>query len=123
MVEVGQQLGNLILKVVLHLRSALALQSQRFDRSAAGCAADPKIDAPGIQRVQRAENFGDLERRVVREHDSAGADPDPLRLRADTRQQDLGRGTCQRLHRVVFRHPEARVAKPVDQLGQRDRIL
>ena len=34
---------------------------------------------PGIQRVERAELLGDHERRMVRQHDAAGADADGLR--------------------------------------------
>ena len=40
----------------------------------AGRAAQPEIDAAGKQRCQRAELLRHLQRRVVRQHDAAGAD-------------------------------------------------
>jgi hypothetical protein len=43
-----------------------------------GCAAEAQIDAAGIERGQRAELLGDHQRRMVRQHDAAGADADRL---------------------------------------------
>jgi hypothetical protein len=58
--------------------SALGVAAKRADRQlvGAGRAAEAEIDPPGIERLERAELLGDHERRVVGQHDPAGADPD-----------------------------------------------
>ena len=47
---------------------------------------------PGKQRLERAELLGDHERRVVRQHDPAGADADRLGAAGDVGDHDRGRG-------------------------------
>ena len=44
--------------------------------SVPGRAADPEVDAPGVQRLEHPELLGDHERHVVGQHHAAGADPD-----------------------------------------------
>ena len=52
-------------------RNARAVIADRTRR-----AAQAEVDAPGIQRFQRAELFRDHQRRMVRQHDAAGTDAD-----------------------------------------------
>ena len=60
--------------------AASGVRRKRAQRELVGArgAAEPEVDAAGKQPRQRAELFGDDERRVVRQHDAAGADPDGL---------------------------------------------
>ncbi len=97
-------------------------QGGGFDGSAAGRAADAEIDAAGIERVQGAEGFGHLERRVVRQHDAARAEPDAGGFGADAGQHDLRRGAGEQLHGMVLGHPETGVAEGFDVLGERDGV-
>ena len=41
--------------------------------------AEPEVDAPRVQRRERAELLGDRERRVVRQHHATGTEPDRAR--------------------------------------------
>ena len=47
----------------------------------AGCAAEAQIDAATVDVRERSVLFGDHERSVVGQHDTAGSDPDLLRHR------------------------------------------
>src|SRR3546814_8246641 len=42
----------------------------------AGRSTEAVIDAAGMERIERAELLGDKQRRMVRQHDAAGADAD-----------------------------------------------
>ena len=122
-VEVGEELGELLREVVGGGAGADAAQGLRFDGAAAGGAADAEVDAVGVERVQGAEDFGDLEGRVVREHDAAGADADALGFGADAGEEDLRRGAGERVHGVVLGVPEAMEAEGVDMAGEGDGVL
>ena len=50
-----------------------------------------EIDSPWGERLERAKRLDDVQRRVVRHHDPAGAEPDPGRYGGGMRDQDLGR--------------------------------
>ena len=113
-VEEGAELGYLLREVVGHGRLAIATKGEGFELAAARSAADAEIDAVGEHGVQGAEDFGDLERGVVREHDSAGAHADARGLGGGAGDEDLGRGGGEEIHGVVLGVPEARVAELVD---------
>ncbi|MNN21223.1 hypothetical protein D3C81_1345350 [compost metagenome] len=81
-------------------------------------AAQTQIDAPRIQRSQRAELFGDLQRRVIGQHDAAGADADGRRATGDMADQHRSGGAGDAGHVVVLGQPEAAVAPALGVLGQ-----
>ncbi len=76
-------------------------------------AADAQVDPARVQRLQHRELLGDHQRRVVRQHDAAGADPDPLGRRGEVREQHAGGGRRDRGHAVVLGDPEPAVAQGV----------
>ena len=66
--EKAEEFGELLGEVVnVGAGLSVAPQCERFDGAAAGGAADAKVDAIGIERVEHAEAFDDLERAVVRQ--------------------------------------------------------
>ena len=76
-----------------------------------GRAAKAKIDPAGKQRLQRAELLGDLQRRMVGQHDPAGADADRSRCRRDMADHHRRRRAGDPRHAVMFRAPIAAIAK------------
>ena len=60
--------------------AAIEPAAQRMRRGPVGArrAAEAEIDAAGKQRLQHLEALGHHQRRMVRQHHAAGADPDPL---------------------------------------------
>ena len=68
-----------------------AAQRVRGGAVGAGRAAEAEVDAAGKQRLQRPEALGDDQRRVVGQHDAAGADADVRRHRGDLPDHQLGR--------------------------------
>jgi hypothetical protein len=56
-----------------------------------------------MQRLERPELLGDHDRRVIRQHDPAGADADRARTRSDVRDHDGGRRTGDADRVVVLR--------------------
>ena len=87
----------------------------------AGGAAEAEVDAAGVERLQRPELLGDHQRRVVWQHDAAGAEADLLRVGADVGDQDRGRRAGDRADVVVLGVPDAPVAEPLRNLGEADR--
>ena len=122
-VEKGAELGELLGEVVALDCFAVAAEGVGFELAAAGSAADAEVDAVGEHCVERAEDFGDFERGVVRQHDAAGADTDARGCGGGAGDEDLGRGAGEQVHRVVLGVPEARVAELVDVLGERERVV
>ena len=61
------------------------------DRVGAGRAAETEIDAARKQGFQHFESFGHHERRVVHQHDAAGAHADVRRRRCDLPDHDFRR--------------------------------
>ena len=75
-----------------------------------GRPAEAEVDPPGKQRIERPELFGDLERRMVGQHDSARPDPDGRGGIADMRQHDCSRPAGNPGHGMVLGHPETLAA-------------
>ena len=75
---------------------------------------EAKIDAPGVERFERAELFRDDERGVVREHHP----PDPTRIllgsSRDVGDDDRSRSAAYTGHVVVFRQPVTLIAQSLD---------
>src|SRR4051794_37248503 len=77
--EVRLQLDHVLRKCVAAAAEAAA-QSASRSLIAPGRAAETEIDPAGIEGFERAKLFGNHERRVIRQHDSAGADSNRFRL-------------------------------------------
>jgi hypothetical protein len=92
---------------------ARVIATQRPHRRlvAARGTAEPEVDAAGIERVERAELLGDHERRVIGQHDAAGADADRARSLRDEADRDRRRRAGDRRHVVVLGEPEAAKAE------------
>ena len=125
-VEEGEELGELVGEVVdlqgIRRRGAIAAEGGGFDGSAAGRAADAKIDAARVEGFQGLERLGDLECGVVREQDAGGAEPNGGGRGTDAGQHALGRGAGEGVHGVVLGHPEAVEAERLDVLGEPDGV-
>ena len=91
------------------LRAAVP-QSPVGDRVAARSATDAEVDPAGMRRLEQRELLGDDQRSVVRQHHSAGADPDPAGGGRDHGDQHrrIGRGDGR--HVVVLGHPDSACA-------------
>ena len=111
------QLGHILWE---HLGRAVQILAQRALKFGAGAgrAPEPKIDATRKQRIECAELLGNLERRVVGQHDPARADADGRGGVADMREHDRGRAPGNALHRVMFCNPEALAADLFRRLCQ-----
>ncbi len=88
----------------------------------AGSPSDAEIDAPRVERRQRAELLGDHQRRVVRQHDAAGADPDGPGACGEVADHDRRGRAGDARHVVVFRHPVAAVAERLGVAGEVERV-
>jgi hypothetical protein len=75
-----------------------------------------------MQGGERAELLGDQERRVVRQHDAAGADTDMVGTRRDMGECHRRRRTSDAGQIVMLGHPEASVAEGLDMPRQVERI-
>jgi hypothetical protein len=75
-----------------------------------------------MQRSQRPELFGYDQRRVVGQHDPAGADPDGARAGRDVRERDRGGGAGDARHVVVLGHPEAPIAQRLGTAREVERV-
>ena len=85
-------------------------------------AADAEIDAAGKERGERAELFGDDQRRMIGEHDAAGADADGFCAAGDVRDDDGSGGAGDAGHVVVFCKPKAVVAPGFGVLREIERV-
>ena len=85
-------------------------------------AANAKIDAARIQRVQHAKIFRDLEGAVVRQQHAARPDANVRGFGAKPGDQDLGGRAGKRHDGMMFRDPMPLVAEFVSQAGQLNRI-
>ncbi len=112
-----EELGELIVDL-----GVAAAERGRRDGIGAGRAPHPEIDAPRMQCLERAKHFDDVQRRVIRHHDAAGAEADPLRARGCGRDQHLGRARRDARHVVVLGEPVPQVAELVGAHGEVDRL-
>ena len=72
---------------------------------AARRAAQPEVDASGKQRLERAELFGDHQRRMVGQHDPARTHADGAGRGGDVADHDAGRGAGDAFHPVMLGAP------------------
>ena len=77
----------------------------------AGSAAQTEINPSRIKRFERAKLFGDYQRRMVRQHDAAGADADSRCSASEITDDDGGGGAGNARHVVMFGNPVARVSE------------
>ena len=80
-----------------------------------GARPMPRSMRPGIQRLERVEHLRHVQRRVVGQHDAAGADAQRGGRAGDVRDQDLGRRTGHAGHAVVLGEPVAGEAEPLGE--------
>ena len=85
-------------------------------------AAETEIDAARIERGERAELLGDDERRVVRQHDAAGADADGLGAAGHMADHDRRRRAGDAGHVVMLGQPIAAIAEAFRVLRERERV-
>ncbi|MGY2872979.1 hypothetical protein ACVW00_000169 [Marmoricola sp. URHA0025 HA25] len=78
----------------------------------------PRSIRPGVRRLQQRELLRDDQRRVVRQHHPARADPDALGGGGDQRDQERRVGRRDRRHVVVLGEPVAVEPRLVCHLGQ-----
>ena len=68
-------------------------------------AAQPQINSAGEQRIERAELFGDHDRRMIGQHDAAGTDANRAGGPGHMGQHDAGRRAGNAFHTVMFGGP------------------
>ena len=85
-------------------------------------APEREIDSPRKERLERAELLGDDERRVVRQHDAAGADANRRRVAGNRADDDSRRGARHRRDIVMLGEPVAVVTPPLGMLREIDRV-
>jgi hypothetical protein len=102
--------------------SEVAAERPRRRLIGPGRAAEAEVDPAGKERFERPELLGDGQRRVVGEHDPAGADPDRRSAGADKGQGDRGGGAGDPRHRMMLGHPEAVIAPAFGMAGEVARI-
>ena len=104
---------------------ARVIAAQRAQREHVGArrAAEAEIDAAGVERLERAELLGDHERRMVRQHDAAGADANRARPAGDVADHDRRRGARDADHVVMLGEPEPPVTPTLGVLRELERAL
>ena len=88
----------------------------------AGCPPDPEVDPARMERFERPELFGDDEGRVVRQHDTAGADTNSLRPGGDMIDDNRCGSARDSRHIVVFGEPVALEAPYFGMLREIQRV-
>ena len=78
--EQALQLNHILGKALAD--GGIAPQGPKVFWSVPGARPRPRSIRPRMQRLEGAELLGDHERRVVRQHHPAGAEPDALRVAA-----------------------------------------
>ena len=99
-----------------------AAQRMRGGAVGAGRAAEPEVDPAGKQRLQHLEALGHHQRRMVRQHHAAGADPDAAGDRGDLPDHQVGRRARHRREIVMFGQPVADIAERVGVARQVDAV-
>ena len=117
------------------LRKSVAAAPERTAEGAGGELIAPRratqteIDAARIKRLERAELFGDDERRVVRKHYPASADADASRFSGDVSDDDRSGRAGDPRKVVMFREPVAMVSplfcvlREIDRISKRQRRI
>src|SRR5205809_659499 len=85
--EIGLQFLNVLRKVV-RSRGDVAPKGASSGLICPRSAAKSEIDTVWVERSERPELFGDDERRMIRQHDAAGADTDGLGASSDVADDD-----------------------------------
>jgi hypothetical protein len=89
----------------------VAPQRARSALVGTGRAPQRQVDAAGIKRLQRAELLRNDQRRVIRQHDAAGAHANPAGAAGQVADDDRSGGARDPLHVVMLGDPVARVAQ------------
>ena len=97
-------------------------QSERGERIGAGRAAEAEVDAAGMQRLEHAKRFGHGQRRVIGQHDAAGADADTRRDVGHVADHDFRHGAGDQRRVVMLGEPVARVAELVGKPREIERV-
>lgn len=90
---------------------------------AARGSSEAEVDPAWMQGLQRAELLSDRQWRVVRQHDSAGTEPDRVGLRCNMGDQHARRGRCDGRHVVMLGVPDPAVSAPLGTLRHGDRCV
>src|SRR5690606_13715172 len=98
-----------------HLRKVLAVgaapaQGPGGEHIGAWCTSQSEIDTTGVEWFQRAELFGDLQWRMVGQHDAPGADANALGSGRQIADDHRGGGTGDTDHVVMLGYPEPVIA-------------
>ena len=120
--EVVEQFVELLAKIVRGSLAAIALQREGDLGTGARGAADAQVDPAGEKSAQHTEGFGDFERAVVRQHDSAAADAQTRCGRGDGADQRFRTGARQTLRSMVLGDPVAGIAEAIGKPREVDRI-
>src|SRR5579864_1043516 len=111
--------------VIRETIGAAGITAKRTQRAlvSAGSAAKAKIDAPGIERFERAKLLSDYDRRMIGQHDSAGANTDGAGASGNISDDDRRCGAGDANHVVVLGQPEAAIAPTFGVLGQIEGVM
>ena len=120
--EIAEQLGQLVREVIRARLPPVALQRVRRPLIAPRRAPDAEVDPPRIEPGERREGLGDLERRIMRQHDPAAAQPDARGDRPGGGEQYFRRGPGERRGAMVLRRPVAVIAEPVADARKIDAV-
>src|SRR5512135_2113525 len=119
MMKKRQQFEQLLFKIViLGAVVAVASQSESFEATSSGCAADAKIDAPRVQGVKHTKSFRDLEGTVMRQQHAARSDANAGSFGANPGDKNLGGRTGKGHDGMMFSNPIPLVAEFVGHAGQ-----
>jgi hypothetical protein len=117
-VEQREELAELTGEVLRAEAGRRPAQRRRRHLVGPGRPADAEVDPARVERLEERELLGDDERRVVRQHDAAGADADPRGPRRDVGDEHRRARARDRGHPVVLGEPEARHAEALGGDGE-----
>ncbi len=115
--EIVEELDH-VLREAVDVAGERAAERPRRRHVGAGGAAEAEVDAPGMEGGERAEGFRHHQRRVVGEHDAAGADADRRRAGGDMGDHHRGRGAGDAGHVVMLGEPVAAIAETLRMAGE-----
>lgn len=120
--EIGEEFRQLLGKIMSHDPAAVALQRECRSPIGARRASYPEIDPAGRERREQPKRLGHFERRIVRQHDTARTNPDPLRLHGYRPDQSLRCGPGQARRRMMLGQPVTVKAEGVAMTSEIERI-